>query len=162
MEKSLKLRPDSAAAFLGRIPLASLLQRLPGVVALFFVPFCFFGPIYTPTLFAAYFVFLHLAFAYNATRTAYGARVASVQSRLHFETDWYTKYSQEVTDNHDLPYDAIRHIIIIPQYKEDLGTMYDTLDVLASHPQALTNYKVIHKFNCRFAWRWKKLRLKRR
>ncbi|KAJ3372356.1 hypothetical protein HDU91_003784 [Kappamyces sp. JEL0680] len=43
---------------------------------------------------------------------------------------------------HDMPYDSVRHTIIIPQYKEDLGTMYDTLDVLASHPMALSHYKI--------------------
>ena len=44
--------------------------------------------------------------------------------------------------HHDLPFDHIVHVIILPNYKEDMGTLEDTLDVLASHSRALTQYKV--------------------
>ena len=148
MSKLLDLNPDSAASFLGNIPLASILQRLPGTLVLAFLPFCFLGPIYTPGIYAFYYVFLHLAFFFNVTRTAYAARIAYTQAKIHSTIDWQDKYCmdakvQSTSDmRHDLPYDCVRHIIIIPQYKEDLGTMYDTLDVLASHPMAITHYKV--------------------
>ncbi|KAJ3335422.1 hypothetical protein HDU91_002195 [Kappamyces sp. JEL0680] len=133
---------------LGRIPLASILQRLPGVVAIIFIPFCFLGPIYTPAVFSAYYVFLHLAFAFNAARSMVTSRLAFHAAIKHSKTNWAEKYCEKVgvqsiqDTRHDLPYDSIKHVIIIPQYKEDLGTMYDTLDVLASHPMALTHYKI--------------------
>ncbi|KAJ3201469.1 hypothetical protein HDU67_001326, partial [Dinochytrium kinnereticum] len=43
---------------------------------------------------------------------------------------------------HDLPYDHISHIIILPNYKEDMDTLCETLDVLASHNRAVSQYKI--------------------
>jgi len=36
----------------------------------------------------------------------------------------------------------VLHAIIIPNYKEDLDTLRETLDVLACHPQATSSYNV--------------------
>ncbi|KAI9202182.1 glycosyl transferase family group 2-domain-containing protein [Polychytrium aggregatum] len=36
----------------------------------------------------------------------------------------------------------VRHVIIIPNYKEDIGTLTETLDVLASHTIAKAQYKI--------------------
>ncbi|KZP01101.1 hypothetical protein CALVIDRAFT_474773, partial [Calocera viscosa TUFC12733] len=41
-----------------------------------------------------------------------------------------------------LPLLSVEHIIIVPNYKETLGTLRETLDVLASHPLASRMYKV--------------------
>jgi hypothetical protein len=43
---------------------------------------------------------------------------------------------------HDLPFDTVLHVIIIPNYKEEMETLCETLDVLASHTKALTQYKI--------------------
>jgi hypothetical protein len=40
------------------------------------------------------------------------------------------------------PEDRIIHAIILPNYMEDLGTLRETLDVLASHRKAKTQYEV--------------------
>ena len=148
MDPNLLINPNSNASRIGKVPLASILQRLPGVLQLLFIPFCFLGPIYAPAIFGFYFLFLHFSFAFNATRSMVASRIAFKRAKEHSTTNWAEKYCQEIgvqsinDTRHDLPFDSIRHVIIIPQYKEDLGTMYDTLDVLASHPQALTHYKV--------------------
>jgi hypothetical protein len=166
MSKFLEINSDSNAAILGKIPLASILQRLPGVIVLGFIPFCIFAPIYAPAFFAGYYIFLHLCFTYNATRSMFSSRLAWQEAIKHSKTNWAERYCevvgvQSIRDTrHDLPFDSIKHVVIIPQYKEELGTMYDTLDVLASHPMALTHYKVRFDFNFRYAWRWK--RAKRR
>ncbi|KAJ3410902.1 hypothetical protein HDV05_003033 [Chytridiales sp. JEL 0842] len=63
-------------------------------------------------------------------------------------TDWEDKYCQTTgcVDGkdlrHDLPYDHLVHVIILPNYKEEVDTLCETLDVLASHERALTQYKV--------------------
>lgn len=44
---------------------------------------------------------------------------------------WVTELPEEVT-----------HAIILPNYKEDIGTLRNTLDVLASHPRARAQYEV--------------------
>lgn len=148
MDPNLLINPNSNASRLGKVPLASILQRLPGLLQIIFIPFCFLGPVYAPATFGFYFVFLHLSFAYNATRSMVASRIAYKRAKEHSTTNWAEKYCQEIgvqsinDTRHDLPFDSIKHVIIIPQYKEELGTMYDTLDVLASHPQALTHYKI--------------------
>jgi hypothetical protein len=48
----------------------------------------------------------------------------------------------EVYDLEALPTDRVVHAIIIPNYKEEMDTLKETLDVLASHPQACDNYDV--------------------
>lgn len=42
----------------------------------------------------------------------------------------------------ELDQDRIIHAIIIPNYKEDVDGLRETLDVLASHPQARSTYDV--------------------
>lgn len=46
------------------------------------------------------------------------------------------------TDGDALGQDTIIHAIIIPNYKEEMDTLKETLEVLASHPRACTSYDV--------------------
>ncbi|PFH56560.1 hypothetical protein XA68_16333 [Ophiocordyceps unilateralis] len=46
------------------------------------------------------------------------------------------------TDATDVSEDSVIHAIIIPNYKEELDTLKETLDVLASHPRAQFSYDV--------------------
>ncbi|KAF5248508.1 hypothetical protein FANTH_5909 [Fusarium anthophilum] len=46
------------------------------------------------------------------------------------------------TDGVSGAYDNVIHVIIIPNYKEEVDTLRETLDVLASHPQAHYSYDV--------------------
>lgn len=48
------------------------------------------------------------------------------------------------TDVDDIVDDTVVHAIVIPNYKEDIDTLRETLDVLASHPRAQTAYDVSH------------------
>ena len=63
-------------------------------------------------------------------------------------TNWLDKYCQMTgtadgsDTRHDLPFDFVEHLIVIPNYKESLDTLCETLDVLASHSRALTQYRV--------------------
>lgn len=70
----------------------------------------------------------------------------------HTKTIWKDLYLESVksrpSDN-PIPFEDVKHIIIIPQYKEELDTMFETLDVLASHSMARLNYTVsqlIHQY----------------
>ena len=71
----------------------------------------------------------------------------------HTNTDWPVKFkeqrqsfqeSENAIDRNDgvLEFEDVVHVIILPQYKEELDTMTETLNVLASHGMAKTNYKV--------------------
>jgi hypothetical protein len=46
------------------------------------------------------------------------------------------------TDSTDVAQDPVVHAIVIPNYKEEMDTLKETLDVLASHPLARTTYDV--------------------
>jgi hypothetical protein len=137
------------AHLLGKLHLQAIFQRIPGVVYVLFVPFVIFGPIITPALFACYYVFLHIFFVSNSLRTFWGSYTAYYGAVEHSCTNWKEKFSQKTgmstTDTrHDIPFDSVRHTIIIPQYREDFEMMCETLDVLSSHQMALSNYKVNH------------------
>lgn len=53
-----------ACRILGQLRIKAVLQRLPGIITVFFLFLCFFGPVYLPNLYAVYFswyvYFLHL------------------------------------------------------------------------------------------------------
>jgi len=51
------------------------------------------------------------------------------------DPDFYTDGVPGANDN-------VVHAIIIPNYKEEIDTLRETLDVLASHPQARYSYDV--------------------
>jgi hypothetical protein len=131
-----------------QLPLKSIFQRVPGIWLLCVLPFGFLGPIYLPLSFAAYYLALHILFFLNNTRSAYGMYVAYKSARLFSVTDWLQKYcdqtgTQDGSDpRHDMPYDSITHVIILPNYKEDMDTLCESLDVLASHRRALTQYRL--------------------
>lgn len=72
----------------------------------------------------------------------------------HTNTDWRLKFKElrqscQIAENAIdvnagfLDFEDVLHVVIIPQYKEDMDTMTETLTVLASHNMAKTNYKVI-------------------
>ncbi|KAJ3214763.1 hypothetical protein HK099_006679 [Clydaea vesicula] len=79
---------------------------------------------------------------------AYGIYNAYHKSILHATTNWLEKYCNETGSSgpsdtsHDLPFSDIIHVIILPNFSETLETLCETLDVLASHTMALTQYKI--------------------
>ena len=48
------------------------------------------------------------------------------------------------TDGDAADHDHVIHAIVIPNYKEEVDSLRETLDVLASHPQARDSYDVSH------------------
>jgi len=134
--------------FLTSLPLKQIFQRLPGVWLLCLIPFAFLGPVHVPLVYAAYFVALHVLFLLNNLRTAYGVSYAYKMAKLSSVTDWARLFTEQTGTSHggdlrhDMPYDHILHTIIIPNYKENMDTLVETLDVLASHSRALSQYKI--------------------
>lgn len=50
-------------------------------------------------------------------------------------TDWKARYGAE-TDEHALPWDVVRHVVIIPNYKEPLHVLQRTLEALGHQYEA--------------------------
>ncbi|KAJ3195415.1 hypothetical protein HK101_000257, partial [Irineochytrium annulatum] len=139
---------SSFASFVASVPWKPIFQRLPGTWLLTLLPFAFLGPVYLPFAYASYFFILHVLFFLNNCRSCYAMYTGYNQAKIYSTTDWFMKYIKATgtvngTDTtHDLPYDHVVHIIIIPNYKEDLDTLCETLDVLASHSRAVSQYKI--------------------
>jgi hypothetical protein len=139
---------QQVAEYIGVIPWNSILQRSVGIGNLLFLILCAVGPQVAPVMFSLYYLFVHFLFALNLIR---GSRAVYKTFRLsveHSKTDWAAKYCNDakvdsVDDpRHDVPFSSIMHHIFFPNYKEEIEMMKDTLDVLASHDIAKTNYKV--------------------
>jgi hypothetical protein len=140
-----------------------VLQRLSGTWLLLIVAFGILGPVYTPHFFASYFLVLHLVFLSANVRSCWSALCAIKKVKESTSTDWMEKYRQTVAASetnldhiasrgitaemstvaqHHMPFESVKHLIIIPNYKETLDTLCETLDVLASHSLSLKQYKV--------------------
>jgi len=90
---------------------------------------------------------LHVFLVTNAVRLAVGLVITAIKTKIHTETDWKLKY-REFTEKYSLAQvplkmEQIKHLIIIPNYKEEFETLCETLDCLASHMNAPEAYKVI-------------------
>ena len=60
--------------------------------------------------------------------------------------DWQQRYADEQAagqHQHALPWDAVRHIVIIPNYKEPLALLQHTLDILAAQNEAREKLHVV-------------------
>ncbi|KAI8926469.1 hypothetical protein BC831DRAFT_456278 [Entophlyctis helioformis] len=139
---------EAVRVYLAAVPWKPLLQRVPGLLNIALILFCLYAPANAPWAFAFYYSVLHAVFFANVSRTVYGTYVAYTHSKAHSMTDWHARYCREIgaadgSDTaHDLPFDQIMHIVIIPNYKETMDTLCETLDVLASHRRAITQYRV--------------------
>jgi len=66
----------------------------------------------------------------------YDSSSSSTSSSLSSECK--DEFTSEKAEDEDL----VLHAIILPNYKEDMETLKETLEVLASHPQAKSSYEV--------------------
>ena len=133
-----------------------ILQRLPLCLHIGACLLLLLGPFFFPIGFALYYVFINFSLVMFSGRTALGVFFAWRNSLKHSYTDWSTYAtagatdatvdhhadSRSLPDASSLQIEDIFHVIIIPNYKEDVNTLMETLDVLASHHRAKTNYKV--------------------
>ena len=77
-------------------------------------------------------------------------RASSSKSRKGSEVEYEESIASDSSDSmalstlHEDEWDEkpLVHAIILPNYKEDLDTLRETLDVLACHPQASSSYEV--------------------
>ena len=130
------------------IPLQSILQRLPGLQSICNIIYTLTAPRYAPVLFIIILSLLKLCIVYSCFRQLRGIYYTYYECIKFSKIDWAKKYCETSgasfpdDSRYELPYTKVIHVIIIPQYMEDESTIYDTLQVLASHNMAKSNYKV--------------------
>ncbi|KAJ3413202.1 hypothetical protein HDV05_008336 [Chytridiales sp. JEL 0842] len=144
----------SCKTWISKLPWDAIFQRLPGIWLLSMIPFGVIGPLYIPVLYSAYLFLLHFFYLVNNVRSAYAMFVTNMWVRHHSKTDWkgetitfvsdaWQKAIEDGTGLPDcIPYERIRHVIVIPNYKEELEVLHETLSVLASHPDAPESYMI--------------------
>jgi hypothetical protein len=85
-----------------------------------------------------------LAF-YSAVRFSFAAAASlwGLRHVRHWEAkDWRAEYARLATSD-SLPLDAVHHIVIIPNYREDIETLRGTLDRLAEQADAVTSINIV-------------------
>jgi hypothetical protein len=93
--------------------------------------------------------------SFSSAQTLTSSQASSASSEAgDIELGYYTDADAEE--------EKILHAILIPNYKENIGDLQETLDVLASHPQARSTYDVSnqpqHPSQCQ-KWRSRKSNL---
>ncbi|KAI9337509.1 hypothetical protein BDR26DRAFT_455572 [Obelidium mucronatum] len=131
--------------------LQQILQRVPGLLVIALIPFTLLAPSYCPVFFAGYYSFLNLVLLYTSIRTAAGSCIAWIMSVRHSKTDWDSyssgfvanaRYSGLLSSDTMGTHHEITHWIIIPNYKEEINNLRDSLAVLASHDEAGGTYNI--------------------
>ncbi|KAJ3262755.1 hypothetical protein HDU77_011839 [Chytriomyces hyalinus] len=126
--------------------LRQVMLRVAGVLLILLLPFTLLAPRHAPVVFAAYYAFLNAVLALSTWRTALGIAAVWFLSRRHSHQHWSLEADDPDPDadqsRFHLRLKDVVHIILLPNYKEDPETLSDTLNVLASHARARSNYKI--------------------
>ena len=133
--------PRSAFRFLeAAVENRRLLDSIPGLAAwtliLLTVVLSFVKPV------AAVFFALSLQFYWclRGVEVAIYGILGYARSRAHERTDWKAKYRELAGKRRDvLDWDRLRHIVIVPNYKEPLHKLEETLEALAVQEHVAMN-----------------------
>jgi hypothetical protein len=122
-------------------------QRIPGLTLIALVALVFLGPPFVSELYWVVVMLMHVFLVTNAVRMGVGLVITAIKTKKYITTDWSRKYV-EFTEKQklvELPIKSarIKHVIIIPNYKEEFDTLCETLDTLAHHRDAQRIYKVV-------------------
>jgi hypothetical protein len=112
-----------------------IVDGLPGALAWLSIIAMVIGAIFTPWI---VFTIAAVCSGYMALRTvlaAYANWVGLRRIRQWENTDWQERYRRQ-RRAHSLQWDSIWHVVIIPNYKEDIGVLRQTLARLAESPMA--------------------------
>eukprot|EP00158_Paraphelidium_tribonemae_P005324 Partr_v1_DN27278_c0_g1_i1_m38949 putative NA len=122
-------------------------QRFPGLILLGFLTVAFLGPPFFPTVYWVVTLSVYTFLVTNSIRLATGLTVTAIKTKAHTETNWKRRYQECIKENESaempITYDEVNHVIVIPNYKEDMATLCETLDTLAAHSCATAKYKVV-------------------
>lgn len=130
----------------------AILQRLPTTVHLLIALFAIYGESWAPLGFTILIWGMHLALINANLRTLYGIYQARQGVQDCSSRDWRgeviktrekrgEKLSQEKQgDGEVLEFEDVLHVIVIPNYMEDIETLRQTLECLSSHPLSSTTY----------------------
>ncbi|MSP11859.1 MAG: glycosyltransferase family 2 protein [Chloroflexi bacterium] len=137
----------SRSASLGQTTLSyRLLDALPGLTSWLIITVPIWGSLISPIIAASFALGYMLYSAYLAIRLAIFALIGLYRVKQNDQIDWHRQYLQQTTQQPALgppflSWDAIFHIIIIPNFKERPEKLQATLENLAR--QAVARDKLI-------------------
>lgn len=120
----------------------SVLDAIPGFLAWLSLGIVVLGAIYSPLLMMTGAALLGL---YSAVRFVLAGIASIVGLRRIYSAhhkDWKQEY-RRLANEDSLPLEDVHHIIIIPNYKEEIATLRLTLDRLAIQPDAMETMTVV-------------------
>ncbi len=133
--------PDAAPArFRLSKPAVRALEILPGALALALIATIVLGYFWFPGFVAVVVLAFNAYWLWKSWTVCYHARKGVRLMRRYERTDWHLAYRRaayELTDV--LAWDKIRHVVIIPNYKENVPKLRATLTALARANGALEN-----------------------
>lgn len=134
-------RPVGIGTCPARLP-ARMLDTIPGALAWSALALVVIGACYAPM---AVILGAALLACYSAVRFFLAAAANGRGLRLIQRwqaTDWDAEYARRATPD-SLPLDAVHHVVIIPNYGEDLQMLRRTLDHLARQARASVSMTVV-------------------
>lgn len=112
------------------------LEMIPGLIAWNIILFLIWGSFLTPRA-VAYFVIAFLVFwFYQSLKSSFLGIKGYFKIKEAEKTNWYKKYLLKKRGQKKiLPWEKIKHVIIIPNYNESVETLSRTLDHLANQKE---------------------------
>jgi hypothetical protein len=112
--------------------LTRLLEAIPGALALFLISTLFWGYIWFPVELAVALLLFDVYWLWKSWTIAYHVRKGVQLMRRFQATDWREEYRRvALVRSHLLAWDAVKHVVIIPNYKESESKLRETLRVMA-------------------------------
>ena len=119
------------AALRKRAWLKRTLECLPAAIAFFVISALIWGPIFAPVPFAVCILSFHAYWLWRAQMTGIHAFKGYRLLKKYANVDWRERYDQDLAAGvTSLPWGAIRHIVIIPNYTESAEKLRMCLDSL--------------------------------
>lgn len=120
-----------------------LLELLPGSVSWFLILFPLWGSLVIPQVVATYIIAFTVYWLYKSLSVAVLAFIGHFRVEASRRFDWMGDVALFPDWN------KVRHVIVIPTYKEPLGTLQRTLKALAVQSFPLSNLHIILSFEAR-------------
>ncbi|PJF43966.1 MAG: hypothetical protein CUN55_06365 [Phototrophicales bacterium] len=119
-----------------------MLDAIPGLLAWFSLLIVVVGAIYVPLLMltgaALLGTYSALRFLAAGLAMLIGLRRVQQWQNIDWQAEYYRRWNED-----SLPLEAVHHVVIIPNYKEELSTLRRTLDRLAEQPNAMDSVTIV-------------------
>jgi hypothetical protein len=121
-------------------PVQRGLEILPGGLALFLISALIWGYVWFPSPLAVALLVFDVYWLWKSWTIAYHVLKGARLMRRHQQMDWHVEYRLAVERGVPaIPWDSVRHVVLIPNYKESVEKLRDTLRVMAQAQGAREN-----------------------